>query len=352
MTQPGERLGDWDFALPNTAIAQQPAVPRDSARLLRLSRKGGQIAHHHVGDLAALLPINSLLVMNDTRVVPARLVGHKSTGGRVEMLLTEPSSASSLLGHDVLFKSNKKLHPGTVLDLMGGVQATVIAVNAGGRARIDLSGAASLQEVLLRCGAVPLPPYIRDGRERSDGADRDAYQCVYARNDGAVAAPTAGLHFTDDLLTKLVEAGIETTCVTLHVGPGTFLPVRTNDIRSHRVLPERFEISHSAAAALNAAKHAGRPIIAVGTTTTRVLESNHSQAKGFCAGAGHANLTILPGHAFNAIDGLMTNFHLPKSSLLFLVGAFCARASILSAYKEAVERGYRFYSYGDAMLII
>ena len=345
-------LDDWAFELPPEAIAQQPVEPRDMARLLRLKREDGQIAHHTVSDLATVLPSNALLVMNETRVVAARLVGHKQTGGRVEMLLARPSLDGDLSGHEVLFKSNKQLRIGTQLKLAAGVRATVVEVLGGGRAVIDLSGAMSLNEVLQRCGAVPLPPYIRGGRERANGADRRSYQCVYARNDGAVAAPTAGLHFTESLLARVKDSGIQTTCVTLHVGPGTFLPVRTEDIRAHRVLPERFEITQQAADTLNAAKQSGRPIIAVGTTTTRVLESNHTADAGFSADRGETALTILPGHKFSAIDGLMTNFHLPRSSLLFLVGAFCGRERVLAAYREAVEQGYRFYSYGDAMLIV
>ena len=221
----------------------------------------------------------------------------------------------------------------------------------GGRAVVDFAGADTVGDVLQQCGAVPLPPYIRGGVETE--ADRRAYQCVYAANEGAVAAPTAGLHFTAKLLRSLARRGVTIEMVTLHVGPGTFMPVRVANIREHSVLAERYELDGPTAAVLTKAKHDQRPIIAVGTTTTRVLESAWKpDMSAFEAGAGETRLTILPGHSFAAIDGLMTNFHLPRSSLLLLVGAFCGRGSILSAYNHAVAAGYRFYSYGDATLIL
>ncbi len=344
-------LSAWSFELPQNSIAQFPVAPRDSARLLHMDRRSGAFEHRCVNELSQLLPPDAVLVMNNTRVVAARLVGHKSTGGKVEMLLSKPSLQGTLTGHEVLYRSNKKLRANTAIDITGGARAHVVEVLQGGKAIVDFSAVADLSTLLQTCGAVPLPPYIRGGRETTDGADKTSYQCVYAKHHGAVAAPTAGLHFTPSLLQQLHLAGVDCAYITLHVGPGTFLPVRATDIREHRVLAERFELNAQTASLLNEAKASGRPIIAVGTTTTRVLESCFEPTDGFKPGTGESSLTILPGHNFTAIDGLMTNFHLPRSSLLLLVGAFCGRQRLLASYREAIEGGYRFYSYGDAMLI-
>ena len=345
-------LDAWQFDLPHGQIAQAPAEPRDSARMLRIDRDSGQIAHFHVRDLPKLLPAGAVLVSNNTKVMAARLLATKRTGGKVELLLARPALTSPLTGHEALYKTSKKLRPGTELALQGGWRALVTAVHGGGRATIDLDGPGPLHELLDAHGAVPLPPYIRGGVEHEDGRDRRHYQCVYASQDGAVAAPTAGLHFTPELIAGLEREGVPMHHVTLHVGPGTFLPVRAEYLREHRVLPERFVLADATAAALDEAKAEGRPIIAVGTTTTRVLESCYVPSVGFKAGEGETDLTILPGHAFGAIDGLMTNFHLPCSSLLLLVGALVGRERILAAYQAAVRDGYRFYSYGDATLIL
>lgn len=341
-------LDSWHFELPSSAIAQQPASPRDSARLLHLAGGDGIMRHHHVRDLVDLLPRDALLVMNDTRVVAARLIAHKATGGRVEMLLERPGPAATLTAQPVLYKTNKRLRAGATLQIGQHTSATIDEVQPGGRAIVTFHGADSMASLLVENGAVPLPPYIRGGTEAA--GDRARYQCVYAKRDGAVAAPTAGLHFTEQLFAAMDNVGLQRSFVTLHVGPGTFLPIRSEDIRSHRVLSERYEISEKAAETINAAKAEGRKIIAVGTTTTRVLESCGASGQ-ISPGSGEANLTILPGHSFAMIDGLMTNFHLPRSSLLLLVAALCGRERLLQAYAEAIERGYRFYSYGDAMLI-
>ena len=356
---PSFLLEDYDFELPDACIAQQPIEPRDAARLLRVDRRTGALSDFHIRDLPTLLPPGALLVVNDTRVVPARLIGHKPTGGRVEVLLTRPFSrpGADLLGHEVLFKSGKGLTIGQTLRLEARpgsteAQARVVALHGGGVAVLDFTGPADLAGLLDACGHVPLPPYIRGGNEDPD-VDRARYQSTFARAPGAVAAPTAGLHLSTDVLAALESRGIERACVTLHVGPGTFLPVRTNDLRSHSVLPERFEVSETTANQLQRAREAGRPIVAVGTTTTRTLETLAQRCQGALhALAGDADLTILPGHAFALVTGMVTNFHLPRSSLLVLVSAFAGRRHVLDAYRHAIAQGYRFYSYGDATLIL
>jgi len=368
-------LSDYDFLLPETAIAQEPLEPRHASRLLHLRRAGAPVpgqpvaegephlSHHTVRDLPGLLPRGALLVVNDTRVVPARLHASKTSGGLVELLLMRPFGAdgAGLAGQPVLFKASKGLRVGQVLQVQShagsaphpDATATVVRVGEGGQAVLDFHGPRDLTELLAQCGHVPLPPYIRGGRE-TPGVDRARYQCTYAAQPGAVAAPTAGLHLSGTVLGELDAAGIERCAVTLHVGPGTFLPVRTDDLRDHRVLAERYELTPETAERLNAALRDRRPIVAVGTTTTRALESaalhaGHGQP--LQAGAGLADLTILPGHRFAVVGGLLTNFHLPRSSLLVLVSAFAGREAVLAAYEAAVAAGYRFYSYGDAMLI-
>lgn len=347
-------LRAYDFELPDSAIAQLPVEPRHAARLLVMTRPATALRHQHVYDLPDLLPPGALLIVNDTKVVPARLLGHKATGGRVELLLTRPfgSPGADLQGHEAMARSSKALHPGQEVALDGGGHATITDVLGQGLVRVDLGGFPDLAALLDSCGHVPLPPYIRGGKEQP-ALDRPRYQSTYAAQPGAVAAPTAGLHLSTEVLQRLEAAGIEVARVTLHVGPGTFLPVRDPDLRQHRVLPERAEIPQATASAIQRAKAAGRPIIAVGTTTTRTLETAAVRGGGTVhAGKFEADLTILPGHAFQVLDGLLTNFHLPQSSLLVLVSAFAGRIPVLQAYAEAVAQGYRFYSYGDAMLIL
>jgi S-adenosylmethionine:tRNA ribosyltransferase-isomerase len=341
-------LADYDFDLPDALIAQEAAEPRDAARLLVAAGLHDRI----VADLPEVLPEGALLVVNDTRVVPARLLARKDTGGQVELLLTRPFARPEpdLLGHEALYRSSKALRVGQRLAL-GSAHAQVTAVQPGGVCTVDFGGVADLRTLLEREGHVPLPPYIRGGR---DGApDHARYQCTYARQPGAVAAPTAGLHLTPALLERLALAAIERVAVTLHVGPGTFLPVRATDLRDHRVLPERFEVSEATAARLQEARSSGRPIVAVGTTTVRTLETLALRCgDGPLQGAtGDAELTIVPGHRFRLPTHLLTNFHLPRSSLLVLVSTFAGRRPVLDAYRHAVASGYRFYSYGDAMLL-
>lgn len=348
-------LADYDFVLPPALIAQQPIEPRHASRMLLLPRGNAQLSDAHVSDLPNLLPKNALLVVNDTQVVRARLIGRKSTGGAVELLLTRPFSQDSanLRAQSVIFKTSKGLKIGQVIDFGQQMSAEVVALGAAGTATIDLHGAADLAQLLDTVGHVPLPPYIRGGIDQPD-LDGPRYQCTFAQKQGAVAAPTAGLHLSVELLAQLAEKAIERAAITLHVGPGTFLPVRHEDLRLHQVLPERYELTGQTADQLNRARRDKRPIIAVGTTTTRTLETiAQQQGTGdWQAQKAEANLTILPGQRFMAIAGLMTNFHLPRSSLLVLVSAFAGRDRVLQAYRHAIENGYRFYSYGDAMLIL
>ncbi len=347
-------LASYDFELPADRIAQYAVEPRHAARLL-VNTPGAEPRDATMWDLPEVMLARygrpPLLVVNDTRVVPARLLARKQTGGKVEFLLEHPfgPDGNGLTGHSTLYKSSKPLRAGQQLVLEGGGGVEVVAVLGEGRARIDLHGAATLGELLDRCGHVPLPPYIRGGVDQPE-LDRPRYQCAWAHQPGAVAAPTAGLHFSPQLLARLAAAGIERTAVTLHVGPGTFLPVRSDDLRGHRVAAERYELSAQTAAALAQARAEGRPVVAVGTTVTRALEHAAAQSSDGrpAAGQGWADLTILPGHHFAVVQGLLTNFHLPRSSLLVLLAAFWGRTRVLAAYQAAVARGYRFYSYGDA----
>jgi S-adenosylmethionine:tRNA ribosyltransferase-isomerase len=350
-------LAAYDFVLPEAQIASRAVEPRHAARLLAVSRSDGTLRDLQVADLPDLLPAGALLVVNDTRVVPARLLLQKASGGAVECLLEAPFGLNGdrLDRQPVLYKTSKALRQGTVLDVLGHsaqvvAHATVAEVQSGGRALLDFAGPPDLTTLLALAGRVPLPPYIRKGS--ADGADTERYQTTFARDPGAVAAPTAGLHFSPWLLAELDRRGMERVAVTLHVGPGTFLPVRTQDLRQHQVLPERYHVSAETAAALQSARAAGRPIIAIGTTVTRVLEHLAAVAgdKPLVASSGLADLTILPGHKFGLVTGLWSNFHLPQSSLLVLVSAFAGRERVLAAYNHAVASGYRFYSYGDATL--
>lgn len=347
-------LAAYDFDLPESAIAQTPVEPRHAARLLVVDRRTGTLAHHRVADLPQLLPPQTLLVVNDTRVVRARLLGQKDTGGRVELLLTRPFAhgGADLLDNQAMVRSSKPLRAGQEIALTGGGHARVRQVLGDGLVHVDLAGFDTLADLLEACGHVPLPPYIRGGVEQPS-LDRPRYQSTFADSPGAVAAPTAGLHLSREVLEDLQAAGVEVAKVTLHVGPGTFLPVRAVDLREHRVMAERAEIPTQTAAAIARARAGHRPIVAVGTTTTRTLEAAALRGGGRIEpGRFDADLTILPGHEFAVVGGLMTNFHLPQSSLLVLVATLIGRERLLDAYRQAVVAGYRFYSYGDAMLIL
>ncbi len=343
-------LSDFDYQLPPELIAQEPVRERSSARLLRLDRGQGTCSHHHFADLPSLLPPHSLLVLNDTQVVPARLLGRKETGGQLEVLLVrrEPGQAEVW---DVLCKGGQHLRAGAQVLFSAELQAEWKTPPQAGRGRLEFFPRDDFHRLLERYGQLPLPPYIKRPAG-SRAADREQYQTVYARTPGALAAPTAGLHFTKALLDRLVQQSIETAFLTLHVGVGTFQPVRVEQVEKHTMEQEEFSISDATAHRINRAKAQARTVVAVGTTTTRALESACDPAGSVRAGRQQTDLFIYPGFRFRVIDGLITNFHLPRSTLLMLVAAFAGRDLILRAYAEAVAQGYRFYSYGDGMFIV
>ena len=344
-------LSDLDFELPEELIAQVPVDPRDASRLLVLPPGGGEARHLRFGDLPELLAPGDLLVLNDSRVIPARLVGRKESGGRVEVLLVEPWSGPAPGGTArwrAMAQASKPIRIGARFDFDGlGAEVEAVAGEGFYALRFDREGRA-LDRELERVGRVPLPPYIR--REPGD-ADRDRYQTVVAREPGSIAAPTAGLHFTPELLGRLDARGVLRATVTLHVGPGTFLPVRTQRLEAHRMHAERYEVPEGTAAAFEAARARGARVVAVGTTAVRSLESSFAGG-GLQPGTGRTDIFIRPGHVFRAVDGLVTNFHLPRSTLLALVCAFGGTPRVLAAYRSAVAARYRFFSYGDAMAIL
>jgi S-adenosylmethionine:tRNA ribosyltransferase-isomerase len=346
------KVADFDYVLPSDLIAQFPPVQREDARLLILDRKSGTALHTSIGDLSRHLARGDLIVVNDTRVFPARLLGRRvPSGGAVECLLLARLDTERW---EALMHPGQKLRPGArvVFERSGRVlDGEVLERRFFGRRVIRLVAEAGrdVDQSIDAIGHMPLPPYIH---REDEALDRERYQTVYAKDRGSVAAPTAGLHLTTALLERLAGRGIDRVAITLHVGYGTFKPVRVDLVEDHRVDTERFVISQEAARAIDAARGEGRRVVAVGTTTTRALESAADANGRVAAGAGETDLFIHPGHRFRVVDGLLTNFHLPRSSLLMLVCAFAGRERVLSAYREAVERGYRFYSYGDAMLIL
>jgi len=332
---------DFEYDLPASSIAQEP-LPRGESRLLVLDRSGPE-RHARVRDLPRLLRPGDLLVLNDTRVIPARLFGRRAGGGRMELLLVERVSEDEW---DALVKPGKRAKPGTEIELASSLTAEVIDKGEDGRFRLRFSE--PIEPHLERLGHVPLPPYIH----RPDTPeDRERYQTIYARSPGAIAAPTAGLHFTAELLREIEGAGIGIARITLHVGIGTFKPVTAERIADHRMDRERYEISEEAAALIHRTRESGARVVAVGTTVVRTLESAALAGGEVRAGGGATELFITPGFRFQVVDALLTNFHLPRSTLLMLVSAFAGRERILAAYAEAIREGYRFYSYGDAMLM-
>ena len=343
-------IENFDYHLPPELVAQEPLERRDASRLLVLHRETGELVHAHFRHLANWLDSNDLLVVNDTRVFPARLHGVKESGGRVELLLHHlPQPAGNGAGGLQARATHRgRLRPGQTLHFGAELQAEIVSLPEPGVAEVRFLAAGEVLPKVLEHGEVPLPPYIHRAAAAADRAD---YQTVFAHQTGAVACPTAGLHFTGEVIQELAEKGIETVSITLHVGPGTFLPVRHEDYTRHRMLPEYFELSETAAARLNRAKARGQRIVAVGSTSTRVLEYCASP-QGFAAQQGWCDLFIYPGYQFQAVDRLLTNFHLPKSTLLLLVSAFAGRDLILRAYEAAVKEKYRFFSYGDCMLIL
>ncbi len=348
-------LDDYDYDLPEDRIAQAPLETRHSSRLLVLDRSSSLLAHHRFEELEGFLREGDVLVVNDTQVVRARLLGRKETGGRVEMLVLDPykdPKDAEKEGYLCLLRSSKPPRPGMRILLPKGLSGTIVSRPADGMAHVRFPHVHSVMSMLGDIGEVPLPPYIeRNGREPSMD-DGSAYQTVYAVNPGAVAAPTAGLHFSRPLLAALEERNIERVAITLHVGYGTFSPIRSDDIRRHRMHREYVQVSEEAAARIEAAKREGRRIVAVGTTVVRTLEWLWLRFNGLRAFAGFCDHYIYPGYRFGVVDSLITNFHLPRSTLLLLVSAFAGRENILRAYREAIRNDYRFFSYGDAMLIL
>ncbi|MGD9019824.1 MAG: tRNA preQ1(34) S-adenosylmethionine ribosyltransferase-isomerase QueA, partial [Desulfuromonadales bacterium] len=335
------------YELPPELIAQRPLETRSSSRLLLLSRARQTITHHQFVELPAMLREGDLLVRNETKVLPARLLGSKQSGGQVEVLLLRQHDTENNIWR-CMTRSSRALKPGTLIDFPAEMTGEVVEAVDGGQRMVRFSSPASFLETLEQVGHVPLPPYIR----RDDQPfDKDRYQTVYASNPGAVAAPTAGLHFTEETFADLTARDIEVCGVTLHVGPGTFLPVRSENLQAHRMHAEAYDIPFQAAERINNARAEGRRIIALGTTVTRTLE-HAVDANGLLqAGQGETDLFIKPGHSFRMVDALVTNFHLPKSTLVVLVSAFAGREFILRAYRTAVAQSYRFFSYGDCMLI-
>jgi S-adenosylmethionine:tRNA ribosyltransferase-isomerase len=340
-------LDDFDYDLPAELIAQHPSGKRDASRLMILDRGRKDIAESRFDEITALFRAGDILVINDTKVIPARLSGFKESGGRVEVFLVRRLAMAGETWH-CLVKSSKPPRVGSVFNLPEGLTARVDGKGEEGVWRVSFSPEDDFDQRLERAGTIPLPPYIR----RPAGVnDRERYQTVFARVKGAVAAPTAGLHMTPELMAALRARGVEIVPLTLHVGLGTFLPVRVENLLEHRMHREAYAVPGPTAEAVNAAKVSGRRVIALGTTSARALEHAAAKTGDIRPGAGEADIFICPGYRFRMVDALITNFHLPKSTLLMLVAAFAGRDFIMQAYNEAVRRGFRFYSYGDAMFI-
>lgn len=339
------KVTDFDFYLPEELIAQTPLASRDKSRLLVLSRESGSMSHEIFSSLPDFLQPGDLLVLNNTKVLPARLHGQRPTGGSVEILLLTPLSDNSW---SALVKPARRLKAGSSIIFPAGLKAEVTEEGEEGirNLRFNLLGR-EFEEKLAQIGQIPLPPYIR-----CKLSDPDRYQTVYAQRPGAVAAPTAGLHFTPEVFQTLESKGIERAYVTLHVGLGTFRPVSAEKVEEHKMHSEFYEVTPEAAMLINNTKNRGGRVVAVGTTSVRVLESASDEQGFISPGTGSTDIFIYPGYRFKAVDALITNFHLPKSSLIMLVSALANREQILTAYREAVEKRYRFFSFGDAMLIL
>jgi S-adenosylmethionine:tRNA ribosyltransferase-isomerase len=355
------RTEEFDFDLPDDLVAQYPAERRDASRLMALDRLTGGVRHLAFSDVVEELQPEDVLVLNETRVVPARLRGHKErTGGRIELLLLRRDDADGTW--IAMGRPLRGLQPGDWIRLNRGTWRLEVVGREGDRVRLKLpvdtpvdpsdpTGFQALLPMSSEAGDIPLPPYIQRPPEASDA---DRYQTVFARDPGSIAAPTAGLHFTESLLDAVRDRGVAIERVVLHVGPGTFEPIRSEDPRQHRLEAEYYRVSESTAACINERRRAGGRCIAVGTTTVRTLEtcaSPSSSAGVLRAGEGWTDLLIYPSHTFNAVDGMVTNFHLPRASLLLLVSALAGQQKLLDAYQLAIANRYRFYSYGDAMLI-
>ena len=341
------RISEFNFDLPQELIAQQPLEDRKSSRMLAVDRSSNSFTDRNFADLPQLLGKGDVLVLNNTKVFPARLFGKSETGAGIELFLVRETAKGAW---ETLARPARRLQAGKRINFGERLTAEVLEKTAEGKVFVRFEANGDLYHILDEIGKTPLPPYIKRETTVID-TDRERYQTVFAKNRGAIAAPTAGLHFTPDIIEEIRAAGVSVIEITLHVGYGTFEPVRVDDLADHRVSAERFEISETAAETLNGARSDGRRIVAVGTTTTRALETTVAKFGHFTSGSFSADLTITPGYSFKAIDALLTNFHLPQSSLLDTTSVLGGHELIMSAYRHAVARRYRFYSYGDCMFI-
>ncbi|MBI4419313.1 MAG: tRNA preQ1(34) S-adenosylmethionine ribosyltransferase-isomerase QueA [Gemmatimonadetes bacterium] len=341
---PKARTSDFDYPFDPSLIAQRPLPERAASRLLVLHLAGGAIEHRQFRDFPSLIRAGDVLVVNTSRVIPARLKGVRENGREAELLLVHPEADGTWLA---MVHPGGKLKSGRVVRFGTEGAAEIVGVERGGLRRVQFSGALGPAQLMEQYGTTPLPPYIA---RPAEPADRERYQTVYAREDGSVAAPTAGLHFTPEILTQIRERGVEIVEVVLHVGPGTFKPVEVDDPARHAMHPEWYRVPEATAAAIDRARQERRRVIAVGTTVARTLEAAGTSGS-VVAGSGWTSLFIYPPYQFRVVDGLLTNFHLPRSTLLMLVAAFAGYEQTMEAYREAVARRYRFYSYGDAMAI-
>lgn len=337
---------DFYFNLPEELIAQDPLLDRSSSRLLKLDKETGQVSHYHFKDIVKFLRKGDCLVLNNTKVIPARLLGTKEeTGAAIEVLLLKRKEDDKW---ETLVKPGKKARPGTKIVFGDGcLRATVLDVLEEGNRLIQFEYEGIFEEVLDRLGEMPLPPYITHKLE-----DKNRYQTVYAKYEGSAAAPTAGLHFTEELLQQIQDMGVDIAYVTLHVGLGTFRPVKVENVLEHHMHSEYYQVTKEAADTINAAKAKGSRVIAVGTTSCRTLESATDENGILHEGCDNTEIFIYPGYQFKMIDGLITNFHLPESTLIMLVSALAGRKHVLAAYEEAIKEKYRFFSFGDAMAIL
>ena len=348
MTQPGSRTSDYDFDLPPELVAQAPAARRDASRLLVVDRATGRRSHESFADLLRHVPAGDALVLNETRVFPARLLGARASGAEAEVFLLHPEGGDEKTWR-ALVRPGAKLKPGRSVRIADGFTVRILASTPTGERIVRLDTELPVDDALQLHGQMPLPPYV----DRAAGPDdRERYQTVFARERGSVAAPTAGLHFTPELLGALEAKGVRVVRLVLHVGVGTFRPVEAEDPAEHEMHSEWYSVPPEAAAALAEVRAAGGSIWAVGTTVARTLESVATEDGAVPAGSGWTNIFIRPPYRFRAVDHLVTNFHLPRSTLLMLVSAFCGYELAMETYREAVQERYRFFSYGDAMLLV
>ena len=338
------KTDDFDYYLPEDLIAQTPLLKRDSSRLLVLDKNTGEISHRHFADIIDYLNKDDVLVINDTKVIPARLIGTKEeTGAVIEVLMLKNIDGDIW---ECLCKPAKRVKEGTIIKFSDSLSAKCVGIFDEGIRHVEFIYNGIFMEILDQLGEMPLPPYIHEKL-----SEKDRYQTVYAKNIGSAAAPTAGLHFTNELLEKIKEKGVKVVSVTLHVGLGTFRPVNVEDVEKHKMHSEYYKMTDEVADILNNTKNKGNKIISVGTTSTRVLETIISKYNKFVGCSGFTDIFIYPGYEFKGIDELITNFHLPKSTLIMLVSALAGKENIMNAYKEAVKLEYRFFSFGDAMFI-